>query len=167
MRFLEDFSVGERFELGRAGVPREAMLQFSRAFDPQPFHVDDDAARRTHFGGIVASGWHTCSVYMRLLVTGLLLDTACLGSPGIDELRLPAPVRPGDVLAGAVTIREIAPSRRHPSRGTLLLACELRNQDDVLVLRFLCRALVARRVPGDAAPAALPDRSVAPRVSPR
>jgi acyl dehydratase len=102
-RYFEDFSPGEVIELGSHAVTEAAIIAFAREFDPQYFHTDPAAAGRSIWGGIVASGWHTCGIYMRLLVEGLLRDSAVMASPGIEEILWPRPVRPGDVLTGRVT----------------------------------------------------------------
>ncbi len=95
MRFFEDFLEGDSIELGSHQVTEASIVEFARAYDPQPFHVDPEQARSSIYGGLIASGWHTAGIYMRMLVDQLLRDTASLGSPGIDELRWYVPVRPG------------------------------------------------------------------------
>ena len=139
MRYFEDFSPGEVIELGRRTVTREEIVAFARQFDPQPFHLDDEAARNSVYGGLLASGWHTGAISMRLLCDGLLHDTVSLGSPGFDELRWLKPVRPGDTLSGRMTVVECVPSRSKPDRGVVRSVIELRNQhgDVVLSLRGL------------------------------
>ena len=145
MLHFEDFTAGRTFDLGERTVQREEILEFGRAYDPQPFHVDEEAAARTPYGGLIASGWHTTALYMRLYVDAVLADSSSLGSPGVEEIRWTAPVRPGDTLRGTVEVLEATPSERHPNRGTVLLASELRNQHDEVVLRFRGRGLFARR----------------------
>lgn len=98
MLYFEDFSVGQVLDLGSCAVSEEEIVAFARQFDPQPFHVDAEAAAASHFGGIVASGWHTCALLMRGIVDQLLLRSASHGSPGVDEIRWLQPVRPGDRL---------------------------------------------------------------------
>ncbi|MBW3620112.1 MAG: MaoC family dehydratase [Actinobacteria bacterium] len=117
MRYFDDLSVGETIALGRTSVSEDEILAFARDFDPQPFHIDPEAAAASIYGGLIASGWHTCGLYMRLLATGFLNDTASLGSPGIDELRWPRPVRPGDELTGRLEILEVRASASRPDRG--------------------------------------------------
>lgn len=95
----EDVAVGTVLEFGSYEVTREEMVSFAEQYDPQPFHVDEAVARESMFGGIVASGWHTCAMTMRLLVDNYLNESGCMGSPGIESLRFPNPVRPGDVLS--------------------------------------------------------------------
>src|SRR5438067_251535 len=128
MRYFEEFSEGQVFELGAEQVSEAEILEFAKRFDPQMFHVDPLAARSTMYGGLIASGWHTGSIYMGLMVRGLLLDSASLGSAGIDELRWLKPVRPGDTLRARLTVTSVKPSQRHPERGTIFTLGEMFNQ---------------------------------------
>jgi len=145
VRYFEDFAPGQVLELGSRTISRESMLAFAREFDPQPFHVDEEAAKRSIYGGLLASGWHTCSLWMRILCDGLLTDTASLGSPGIDELRWLKPVRPGDTLSVRMTILEAIPSRSKPDRGLLRSLTEMRNQHGEVVLTARGLSLFGRR----------------------
>lgn len=145
MRYLEDIAVGERRELGSKTFTREEILSFARDFDPQPFHLDDAAAARSHFGGLVASGWHTASVAMRLFVDGMVGEIASMGSPGVDELRWLAPVRPGDTVSLQTEIVDVQPSRSRPDRGSVRVRYELRNQHGELVLTMIGIGIIARR----------------------
>ena len=145
MWYLEDLRPGEAFDLGEETIREEEILQFARRFDAQPFHVDREAARQSIYGGLIASGWHTASFFMGMLVRRLLLDLASLGSPGIDELRWLKPVRPGDTLRGRLTILTARPSERHPDRGVVMLQGELFNQSGDRVLSIRWPALIARR----------------------
>ena len=145
MRYFEDFRQGETIELGQYEVTEREVLAFGRMYDPQPFHVDSEAARRSPFGGLIASGWHTTAMFMRLWVDGLLSDTASMGSPGVEQIRWLVPVRPGDVLRGRVTVAEAAPSQTRPDRGTLITESELVNQRDEVVMTMRGRGFVARR----------------------
>lgn len=145
MRYFEDFAPGQVLELGSRTISRESMLAFAREFDPQPFHVDEEAAKRSIYGGLLASGWHTCSLWMRILCDGLLTDTASLGSPGIDELRWLKPVRPGDTLSVRMTILEAIPSRSKLDRGLLRSLTEMRNQHGEVVLTARGLSLFGRR----------------------
>ena len=145
MRYFEDFAPGQVLELGSRTISRESMLAFAREFDPQPFHVDEEAARRSIYGGLLASGWHTCSLWMRILCDGLLTDTASLGSPGIDELRWLKPVRPGDTLSVRMTVLEAIASRSKPDRGLIRSLTEMRNQHGEVVLTARGLSLFGRR----------------------
>jgi acyl dehydratase len=143
-RTFEDFRPGERFDLGSVVVDEAEMLAFARRFDPQPFHVDPEAAVHTPFGGLIASGWYTVSLFMRLYVDAVLADSTSQGSPGLSELRWLFPVRAGDELRGALVVLETAPSQTRPGRGTVVLRGELlRGVDPVLRLTF--RGLFGRR----------------------
>ena len=145
MRYWEDFSPGDVFELGSRTVTRDEIVDFAAQWDPQPFHLDEAAGERSSFGGLVASGWHTASLCMRLYVDALLLDAASMGSPGLEELRWTAPVRPGDTLSVTLTVIETRPSAKTPGRGTVLLRWEATNQHGVVVLHMTGRGMFGRR----------------------
>jgi acyl dehydratase len=145
VRYFEDFKPGDVIELGSRTITKERILAFAREFDPQPFHTDEEAATRSIYGGLLASGWHTGSLLMRILYDGLLKDTASLGSPGIDELRWLEPVRPGDTLTARMTIVEAIPSRSKPDRGLIRSLMEMRNQYGRVVLTIRGLSLLGRR----------------------
>jgi acyl dehydratase len=146
LRYFEDFSVGEVVELGTAPpLDEKEIVDFARRWDPQPFHVDPVRARESMFGGLVASGWQTGAVAMRLLVDGLLSHCHALGSPGIDHIRFLRPVRPGDVLSGTFTVLELAPSVRRPGVGKLRSLLQLRNQDGDAVISLESMTFITRR----------------------
>ncbi|HEV2592970.1 MAG TPA: MaoC family dehydratase [Gaiellaceae bacterium] len=145
MRYWEDFSAGEVTEIGPVTVSEAEIVEFASRFDPQFFHVDPEAAQGSPYGGLIASGWHTAALFMGMFVRAILLDTASLGSPGIDELRWTVPVRPGDTLHGRVTVDEVRESSKDAKRGTVLTTSEVFNQDDVLVMRIRARGFFARR----------------------
>ncbi len=134
MRYFEDFKVGEVFEGGARTISKDEMVAFAREFDPQPFHTDEAAARETMYGGLIASGWHSGSLMMRLFYDGLIRDSASMGSPGIDEVRWLKPVRPGDTLHLRTTVLEVIESRSKPDRGLVRTLCELRNQEGEVVM---------------------------------
>jgi len=142
---FDDFAPGQVVELGSVAVSEEEIVAFARQFDPQPFHVDPEAAKESVFGGLIASGWHTGAVWMRLYVDSLLGGAASMGSPGIEELRWLAPVRPGDVLSGRLTVLETTPSERRPDRGTVRIRGEMVNQEGVTVLSMVSRGHFGRR----------------------
>jgi acyl dehydratase len=145
VRYWEDFAAGDSTELGEVEVTRDEIVEFAERFDPQPFHVDEDAAADGPFGGLVASGWHTTALFMGLFVRAILLDSASMGSPGVEEIRWTAPVRPGDRLTGRVTVTAVEPSSKRPDRGTVFTTSELRNQDGVVVMTLKARGYFARR----------------------
>ena len=134
MRYFEDFHVGDTFDLGQISVTEEEIISFARQFDPQPFHVDPHRAKNSYFGELVASGWHTTSLFMRLFVDGLLNESASLASPGIDNVRWPKPVRPGDTLTARFTVIDSTPSRSRATLGIIRSNCEMFNQHNELVL---------------------------------
>lgn len=115
--FWEDFAPGSVREFGATTVQRDDVIRFASEFDPQPFHLDDEAARHSLFGRLAASGWHTCAMVMRMMCDGYLLETASLGSPGIDNLRWVKPVYPGDVLRVRMTVMEARPMNSRPHVG--------------------------------------------------
>lgn len=145
MRHWEDFQVGEVTEVGPVTVSQDEIIEFATRFDPQPFHVDPEAARRSPFGGLIASGWHTTALFMGMFVRAVLLDSVSLGSPGVEEIRWTAPVRPGDTLTGRSTVVDVQPSSKDPGRGTVITENEVFNQDGVLVLRLKARSFFARK----------------------
>jgi acyl dehydratase len=145
VRYFEDFQPGTVFELGSHTVTADEIVDFARQFDPQPFHLDEEAAAAGPFGGLAASGWHTAALFMRIYVTSLLNDAAGMGSPGVEEMRWLHPVRPGDTLTGRLTVVEASPSRRRPDRGTLRCQCELVNQEGQAVLTMTARGFFGRR----------------------
>lgn len=145
VRYWEDFRVGDVVELGPVTVTEEEIVGFASRFDPQPFHLDAEAGRQTPYGGLIASGWHSAAIYMGMFVRGVLDGAASLGSPGVEELRWLAPVRPGDRLRGRAVITDVLPPSTDPRRGTIVGTHELINQDDVVVMRFTSRGFIARR----------------------
>ena len=146
MRYLEDLQVGERASFGHYQVTREEVLEFARKYDAQPFHLSDEAAAKTHFGRLAASGWHTCAMTMAMLVENLEAHPqAGLGSPGVDELRWLKPVFPGDTLRCESEIIEVRPSRSKPDLGSYRSNVSVFNQHDEPVLRFTSIVLIARR----------------------
>ncbi len=147
MRYFDDFQPGEVLELGSYQVPREEILAFARQFDPQPFHIDEEAARSSIFGGIIASGWHTAAICHRLLVQSLLSKSASMGSPGLDELRWLLPVRPDEVISLRGEVLSTTPSRSKPDRGAIKFRMEARNQKGEVVMTELATALFSRRQP--------------------
>lgn len=146
MRYLEDLKVGDKASFGSYPVTREEVLEFAGKYDPQPFHLSDEAAARTHFGRLAASGWHTCAMTMAMLVENLeAYPQAGLGSPGVDELRWLKPVYPGDTLRVESEIVEVTPSRSKPDLGSFRSQVVVFNQDDVPVMRFTSIVLIRRR----------------------
>ncbi len=146
IRYFEDFQVGETIDLGStAPITAEDIIAFARQFDPQPFHLDAEQAKDSIFGQLVASGWHTTSLFMRLLVDGLLNQTISMGSPGVDEIRWLRPLRPGDTLHARFTVLENSASKSRPKMGILRSKCELFNQNEEIVMTLKGTHFVGRR----------------------
>ncbi len=143
--YFEDFAPGQEYDLGSHTLEKAAMIEFATEFDPQPFHVDEEAANQSIYGGLIASGWQTGGVYMRLLCDGILLRVHSMGLPGVDELRWLEPVRPGDTLSAKLRIESVRASKSKPDRGIVMTAAEIRNQDGDLVLTMKSPLMVQRR----------------------
>jgi acyl dehydratase len=144
-RYFEDYPAGHVYEFGSVVMTQEEILDFARKYDPQYFHTDPEGAVQSRFGGLIASGWHTIGVTMRLLVEHYLSHTAAMASPGIDELRWLVPVRPGDTLRARVTKVEAKPSRTKTDRGMVIAKIEALNQRDEVVMSMIGLCIVARR----------------------
>lgn len=143
-RYFEDFEAGQVVELGSHTVTEQEIVEFARQWDPQPFHIDPVAAAESVFGGLIASGWHTGALWMRLYVGSLLGAASGRGSTGIEELRWLAPVRPGDTLTARLTVLETIPSERRSDRGTVKIRGEMVNQDGVTVMSMVSRGHFGR-----------------------
>ena len=143
--YLEDFAAGQVRESAPRTLGKEEIIAFARQYDPQPFHVDEAAAADSVFGGLIASGWQTVAVMMRLLWDTFLKDTASLGSPGSDEIRWLKPVRPGDTLRARFTIVEVVPSRTRRDRGIVRTFTEVLNQHDETVMTHRGLGMFRRR----------------------
>lgn len=146
MLYLDDMQAGTKRSFGRYEVTREEVLDFARKYDPQPFHLSDEAAAETHFGRLSASGWHTCAMTMAMVVENLKAhDQAGLGSPGIDELRWLKPVYPGDTLRCETEILDKRASQSRPEMGSYRSRMTVLNQDDVTVMTFVSIGLIRTR----------------------
>ena len=145
--FFEDFRPGDVQETGKVTATRDAVVAFAQEFDPQPFHIDEEAAQRSPYGGLIASGWHTAALCMRLVVELLGAGSGSLGSPGVDELRWLKPVRPGDELSVRVEVMESIPSRSKPDRGLVKLRYIMRNQKGEDVMSMIALGIMLRRDP--------------------
>lgn len=148
MRYFEDFAVGQTFRSGRHAVDREQTTGFAAAFDPQAFHLDDAAASASMFGGLAASGWHTAALTMRLLVASDFDPAGGIIGAGVEELRWPRPVRPGDTLRIESAVLEMRESKSRPELGLLKLRTTTLNQDDQPVQVFIANVVVPRRPRG-------------------
>jgi acyl dehydratase len=147
MRYFEDFEVGETREFGEYDVTEDEVIEYAERYDPQPFHVDREAAEESMFGELVASGWHTAAMSMRMLVEGPdgEDDWASMGSPGVDELRWHHPVKPGDTLSLRTEVLEKRASESRDDRGYIKSRLETYNQDDDLVMSWVGNTIFGRR----------------------
>lgn len=146
MQYYEDIVVGTKASFGHYAVTREEVIAFATAYDPQPFHLSDDAAARTHFGRLSASGWHTCAMTMSMLVAHLKENwQAGLGSPGIEDLSWLKPVCPGDTLRCETEVLDKRVSESRPDMGLFRSRMTVFNQDDVAVMRFVSTGLIQTR----------------------
>jgi acyl dehydratase len=144
--YFEDLEIGAQTYFGSYEVTRQEVLDFARKYDPQPFHLSDEEAAKTHFGRLAASGWHTCAMTMAVIARKVVdQEQAGLGSPGVDELRWLKPVFPGDTLHVRSTIVDKTPSRSKPEIGSFRSDTVVTNQDDVPVLKFTSIVLMRRR----------------------
>ena len=145
MKFFEDVEVGETTRFGRYEVTREEIIEYARQFDPQPFHLDEEAARASMFGGLIASGWHTGAMFIRMVCDGMVPTAATSGSMGFDDLRWLKPVRPGDVLSVDSVVREKIESRSRPDRGTVKIESRVSNQRGEVVMSLVSLVIYLRR----------------------
>ncbi|SER35260.1 MaoC family dehydratase [Natrinema salaciae] len=149
MRYFEDIEVGTVEEFGDYHVTEEEILEFAEQYDPQPFHTDEDAANESAFGELVASGWHTAAISMRMLVDNHLLEQAGMGGRGADELRWQQPVTPGDTLSLRTEVLDKHRSESDPRRGYVDNAVEVLNQDGDVVLSYTVTGMIERRNPDE------------------
>jgi acyl dehydratase len=149
-QYLEDYAVGQVYLSGRLRVDKDQITAFATQFDPQPYHLEEAAARKSVFGGLVASGWHTAALTMRLLVDGELKPAGGILGVGFDELSWPRPVRPGDELHVESEVLEVRPSKSRPDRGLIKVRTTTLNQSDEAVQIFTGNLLVPRRPAGPA-----------------
>jgi acyl dehydratase len=147
--YFEDLTVGAKLSLGKYTFEREEVLEFAGKYDPQPFHVDEQAAGASIFGGLIASGWHTCAVMMKLLVAQVLHDSSSMGSPGIDEIRWLKPVRVGDTLEVFLVIEGARASKSKADRGLIVMRWDGYNQDGEQVVYVRSKLLMGRRTPAE------------------
>ena len=159
--FFEDFTVGDVIELGTYEMTEAEIIDFGRRFDPQYFHTDPEAAVNSPFGGLIASGWHTCSAWARLWIDAVMSRADGRGSGGMQEVRWLEPVRPGDSLTATVEILNTRPSSRHADRGTVFIGCTMTNQHGRVVFTAHGRGLMGRRHPAGEGTASKSDRDTA------
>jgi len=147
--YFEDFKVGDTAPMGETVVDKGEMIAFAKAYDPQPFHIDEAAAKQSFFGGLIASGWHTCAMVMRMMVDSYLSDSASLGSPGVENVRWLKPVRPGDTIRAQRQVMETRASQSKPEIGIVKSRWEVFNQDGELVMTMEGYGMFKRRNPGE------------------
>lgn len=143
--YFEDFIPGSAVEYGPRLVTREEIIAFAAEFDPQPMHLDEEAARATMLGGLAASGWHTCCITMRMMVDGFILDSSSMGAPGVEEVKWLAPVRPGDRLTLRATVMNTRASRSRPNMGLVGFLFELFNGANECVMTLTTSLMMGRR----------------------
>ena len=145
MKYFEDVQVGDVMRFGHDEVTREEVIEYARQFDPQPFHLDEEAARASLFGGLIASGWHTGAMFIRMVVEHMTPVHATSGAMGFDDLKWIRPVRPGDVLSVESVIREKSESRSRPDRGTVKIESRISNQRGEVVMSLVSLVIYLRR----------------------
>lgn len=152
MKAFEDYEVGSRDEYGAYAVTEDEVIAFAKVYDAQPFHVDREAARQSIYGGLIASGWHTCAMMMRMIVDHRIADrgNAVLASPGFDDLSWLKPVRPGDVLSVRSEILEAVPSKSRPDRGSIRIRNRIVDQHGEVKMELTSIAIVLRRAAAEA-----------------
>jgi acyl dehydratase len=148
--YWEDFKIGDTAPMGERRLEAAEIVAFAAAFDPQPFHIDEAAARESMYGGLIASGWHTVALVMRMMVDSYLNASASLGSPGVDNVRWLTPVRPGDTIHATRTVMETRPSGSRPDMGLVKTRWEVFNQNSELVMTMEGYGMFERRNPGKA-----------------
>jgi len=148
--YFEDFFVGQEIDLGARKVSEEEIIAFAREFDPQPFHVDRDAAGASIYGGVIASGWHTCSMMMRMVVDGLMCDASSMGSPGLDGVRWLKPLRAGDTLHVRYRTTQVKASNSKPDRGVVWSTWVASNQHGEEICTIDGMGMFGRRPAGGA-----------------
>jgi acyl dehydratase len=151
VRYWEDFKVGEVERIGEKRVERDEVVDFARQYDPQPFHIDETAAKRSVYGGLIASGWHTCAMVMRMMCDAYLAQAASVGSPGIENLKWLKPVRPGDTISARRTTLDTRASKSKPDIGIVNNLWEVFNQKGEMVMSMQGHGMFKRRHPGSAA----------------
>lgn len=145
MKYFEDFRAGDVIDCGTRLVTTEEIIAFAKQFDPQPFHIDEAAAKQSHFGGVVASGWHSGSLAMRMVVDTVMFDSSCMGSPGVERLRWLKPLRGGEIINVKFRVLDAELSKSRPDRGKLRVVFELYDQagqllmDSIAMVLFGCR----------------------------
>lgn len=149
--YWEDFAKGNVAEYGPRLVTRDEIVAFAQEFDPQPIHLDEEAARASMLGGLSASGWHTCAIVMRMMADGFLLNSSSMGAPGVDEVRWIVPLRPNDNVTLRATVLDTRLSRSRPEMGFVTFCFDLLNQTGTVVMTMTSSLMLGRRAAGEAA----------------
>jgi len=145
MIYFDDLAVGQKYPFAKRTVSEEEIIDFARQYDPQRFHIDREAARATPFGGVIASGWHTGALTMRLMCDAWILNSSSVGSPGIDQLKWAHPVRPNDTLSGYAEVLSVKESKSKPDRGIAQVLMLTKNQNDQTVLELHAHIIFMKR----------------------
>ena len=145
MIYFEDLNIGTKILIGPISVSEKEIIEFAKKFDPQPFHVDIEKAKDSLFGNLCASGWHTCSLYMRMLYDGLLINLASLGSPGMNEIRWIKPLFPDETINGELTIISKTPNKSKPSIGSMVIDSKVFNSKKELIMTMQSISIVKKR----------------------
>ncbi|MFM9971622.1 MAG: MaoC family dehydratase [Burkholderiales bacterium] len=145
MKYFEDFPAGTLIDCGTRFVSKDEIIRFATEFDPQPFHIDDVAAAKTHFGGVVASGWHSGSIAMRMVVDTVMHDSSCMGSPGMERMRWLKPLRANTSVNVKFHVHEAEPSKTRPDRGRIKVAFEMYDDKGELLMDTIATVLFGRR----------------------
>ena len=135
--YYEDLEIGQKIKLGSISISKNEIISFAEKFDPQPFHTNEIKAKESIFGGLCASGWHTCSLFMRILYDGFLINSAALGSPGMDAIRWLQPLRPGETITGIGEVIKKTPSKSRPEIGSLIINYEVFNKNNELIMTLI------------------------------
>ena len=135
--YYEDLEIGQKIKLGSINVSKKEIISFAKKFDPQPFHTNEIKAKESIFGGLCASGWHTCTLFMRILYDGFLINSAALGSPGMDAIRWLKPLRPGETITGIGEVIKKTPSKSRPEIGSLIINYEVFNKNNELIMTLI------------------------------
>ena len=135
--YYEDLEIGQKIKLGSINVSKKEIISFAEKFDPQPFHTNEIKAKESIFGGLCASGWHTCSLFMRILYDGFLINSAAVGSPGMDAIRWLKPLRPGETITGIGEVIKKTPSKSRPEIGSLIINYEVFNKNNELIMTLI------------------------------
>jgi acyl dehydratase len=145
MLYFEDLNIGQKILIGPISVTEVEIIEFAKKFDPQPFHIDAKKAKDSLFGGLCASGWHTCSLYMRMLYDGLLINLASLGSPGMNEIRWIKPLFPNETIKGELDIIRKTPSKSKPYIGSIVIDSKVFNSKKELIMTMQSISIVKKR----------------------